>query len=115
MTTTPVSPRSERIGQAIVQQLSHLMLTEVQDKSLRFVQLTKVIVTKDMGSAKVYFLVADPNKSKEKILKKLNKAASWFRFELAKRMELRVTPELKFYFDERHEKAQQILTLLNKI
>lgn len=109
------SPRLARINQAILHELSQLLLTEVEDKTLRLTQLTRVIASKDLASAKVYFLVTEPTQSPDKILKKLRNAASWFRFELAKRMELRVTPELKFFYDEQQQKAQQLTTLLNKL
>ena len=114
-TTAPVSPRLERVGQAIMHELSQLLITHVEDKTLKLVQLTRVIVTKDLKQAKVYFVSADPTQEQAQILKRFKKAAPWFRCEIAKRMELRVTPELKFFYDESREKVQQILTLLNKI
>lgn len=114
-TITPVSPRLEKIGQAIMHELSQLLIRDVEDKALKLVQLTKVIVTKDLKQAKVYFVLADPAKDLTAALKSFKKAAPWFRCELAKRMELRVTPELKFFYDESREKVQQILALLNKI
>lgn len=114
-TNTPVSPRLEKIGQAIMHELSQLLIREVEDKALKLVQLTKVIVTKDLKQAKVYFVIADPSKDLATTLKHFKRAAPWFRCEIAKRMELRVTPELKFFYDESREKVQQILTLLNKI
>lgn len=116
MTThQPVSLRLSRINQAIMHELSHLLITDVEDKNLRMVQLTKVIASKDLGSAKVYFLIADPEQDLKTVLQHLRKAAAWFRCELAKRMELRVTPELKFYYDEQSLKTQRLVTLLNKI
>lgn len=113
--STPASPRLARINQALLSELSQLLLTEVADKSLRWTQLTKVVASKDLSTAKVYFLVADPKLSHEKILKKLKRASNWFRFELARRMELRVTPELKFFYDDQLEKAQELTDLLNKL
>lgn len=111
----PVSPRLERVGQAIMHELSQLLIRDVEDKVLKLVQLTRVIVTKDLKQAKVYFVIAVPDQDQAQVLKQFKKAAPWFRCELAKRMELRVTPELKFFYDESREKVQQILTLLNKI
>ncbi len=113
--TTPVSPRLERVGQAIMHELSQLLIRDVEDKALKLVQLTRVITTKDLKQAKVYFVLANPDSDLTEVLKRFKKAAPWFRCELAKRMELRVTPELKFFYDESREKVQQILTLLNKI
>lgn len=114
-TIKPASPRLERVGQSIMHELSQLLIRDVEDKALKLVQLTKVIVTKDLKQAKVYFVSADPAQDLTAILKGFKRAAPWLRCELAKRMELRVTPELKFFYDESREKVQQILTLLNKI
>lgn len=115
MKNSTISPRLQRINEAILHSLCQLLLTKVEDKSLRLIQLTKVTVSKDLSLAKVYFLVTDPEQDPTLMLKKLRKVASWFRFELAQTMELRVTPELKFFYDDQHEKVEHLLTLLSKI
>ena len=48
-------------------------------------------------------------------LKALNKAASFIRGELAKRIEIRNIPELKFYYDESISYGEKIDKIIDEI
>jgi ribosome-binding factor A len=47
-------------------------------------------------------------------MKVLNQAAGFFRSELGKRMMLRLTPQLRFYFDSVEAEAQKVDALLKR-
>ena len=44
----------------------------------------------------------------------MNQAAGYFRTEIGKRMMLRITPQLRFFFDSVEEEAQKVDALLRK-
>lgn len=103
-----------RIDSEIKKEIQILLLSEVKDPRITgFVNVNEVIVNKDLSFCKVYVSILDSNKNE--ILKALDNAKGFIRYELANRLNLRRTPEVKFYLDETLENAQHIEELLNKI
>ena len=68
----------------------------------------------DLSFAKVYFTVFDMSKKGETI-KALEKAKSFIRGEISKRIKIRHTPELRFIFDDSIEYGNKIEKLINDI
>ena len=87
----------ERLNHAFQEEISMILMTEIKDEDIKFVTITGVETTNDLSFAKVYFTVLDDNK-KESTLEALNKATSFIRGEISKRVEIRHTPELKFNY-----------------
>lgn len=106
--------KGERVASELLKELSIIFLTEVKDEDLKNVTLTFATVTNDLSFAKVYFTTLDDHK-KDKVLKDINNASSYFRTELAKRLEIRHIPELKFVYDESIEYGRKIEEVLKKI
>ena len=82
------------------QELASLLLIEVDDPLLKGVRVTRVRVTPDLGSAKIYY---DCDQGKERapdVLKGFRRCKGFLKKELATRIPLRFTPNLEFYFDE---------------
>ena len=104
----------ERLNHAIQEEISIIMLREVKDEDLKFVTITGVDTTSDLSFSKVYYTVLDENK-KELISEKLVKASPFIRTELAKRIEVRHTPELKFIFDTSIEYGNHIESIINNL
>ena len=111
----PVSVRLERISAAIAYEISQVILRDMDDKRIKHALISRVSVTKDLSIAKVYFTVADPSIDTTQLAKLLNKISGTFRHHIAQTLQLRVTPEIKFYFDEDATKAQHLLELIEKL
>ena len=104
----------ERLNHAFQEEISMILMTEIKDEDIKFVTITGVETTNDLSFAKVYFTVLDDDK-KESTLEALNKAASFIRGELSKRVEIRHTPELKFIYDNSIEYGNHIESIIEKI
>ena len=104
----------ERLNHAFQEEISMILMTEIKDEDIKFVTITDVDTTNDLSFAKVYFTVLDDDK-KESTLEALNKAASFIRGELSKRVEIRHTPELKFIYDNSIEYGNHIESIIEKI
>ena len=104
----------ERLNHAFQEEISMILMTEIKDENIKFVTITGVDTTSDLSFAKVYFTVLDDTK-KAITLEALNKAASFIRGELSKRVEIRHTPELKFIFDESIEYGQKIERIIKEL
>lgn len=108
--------KGERVASAIVQELGNILLTEVNDEDLKNVTITYATVTNDLSFAKVYFTTLDDEK-RDKVIKDMNNASSYFRTELAKRIDIRHMPEIRFVYDESIEygtKIEKIIEEINK-
>lgn len=108
------SHKIERIESDIIKYLSNILLTETRDELLKTVTLTEVEVNKDLSIAKVYFTSISELTHKE-IEKEMNEASPFLRGKLAKVLEVRNIPELKFIYDETIEYATKIERIINKI
>lgn len=102
-----MSIKSERISDSLIEQISYILATEVKNKDIKFVTITDVKVTNDLGFAKVYFTVLDEDK-KEETLKALKSASGFIRHELRDRVDIRQIPELSFIYDESIEYGKRI-------
>ncbi len=93
--------RTARVGDLIQKAIASILLQDMSDDRFRLVTITSVTVSRDLSYAKVYVsvLLDEEDKIKDIILA-LNRAAKGLRFLLAKEVDLRIMPELKFVFDD---------------
>ena len=106
--------RRGRINDEVAKEIAGI-LREVKDPRVKdaFVSVTGAEVTPDLKYAKIFY---SSLRGDEKELRRGLKAASAFmRGALAKRMNLRITPELTFVRDTSLEYGAHISSLLNKI
>ncbi len=106
----------ERYNNAFMEQLNIIFGTEIKNPILKKVVVNAVKITNDLSFAKVYYTVLDDDK-KEKTKEALDKAAPFIRKQLASRIEIRHTPELRFIYDTSiayGEHIENIIKELNK-
>ena len=90
--------RQGRINDEMRKELAEI-LRDVKDPRVSgaFISVTGVEATPDLKYAKVYYSVLTGDK--KEIGKGLKSSAGYIRGQLARRMNLRMTPELSFYED----------------
>lgn len=108
-----MSIKSERAASLMIKELNNILLTESNDGLFKSVTITYANVTNDLSYAKIYFTTLMDDK--EKLVKELNEASSFFRSEIAKRIDLRHMPEITFIYDESIEYGKKIEDIINKI
>jgi len=103
-----MSDRPRRVAEAIKAELADLIAREVKDPRVRegLVSVSHVEVNRDLSVAEVgvSILVGDP----AGVMKGLEKAAGFLRGPLARRLNLRISPELRFHHDRSQEMASRI-------
>ena len=106
--------RQNRVNDAVKQEMAQI-LRDVKDPRIAgaLVSITGAEVTKDLKFAKIYFSVLGDDK--DDVLKALKSASGFFRSELAKRINLRITPELSFAYDSSIEYGANISKILNTL
>ena len=107
--------RQGRIDEEFGKELSQLISFELKEPSVTgMVSVTKVKVTPDLKYAKVSVSILNSKNIKE-TLAGLKKSSGFLRSELAKRINLRNTPELVFELDESLEYGARIDKIINDL
>lgn len=107
--------RLGRIEEEYKKELSQVIGYELKNPNVTgLISVTKVKVTNDLKYAKVYVSILNSKNVKE-TLAGLKKSSGFIRSELAKRVNLRNTPELVFELDDSLEYGAKIDTILREI
>jgi len=107
--------RPGRVQEALRQEISRIIQTEIKDPRIGFLTVTQVELTPDLRYAKVYFSVLGEDKDKSLALKGLNSAKGYIKGLIADRIKLRFMPEISFRIDNSLEHTRNISDILNKI
>lgn len=94
------SVKNIRINSEVQREMSSIIREDLKDPRIHpMTSVMAVEVTPDLKFAKIFVSVLGNNEEKEKTMEGLKKSASFARHQLAKRMNLRNTPELTFVLD----------------
>lgn len=106
--------RMQRIADQIQRDLAQLLRTKVNDPRFHALTITAVNVAPDMANASVYISLLEEQHMQE-TLSALNKAAGFFRRELAHSLNLRITPRLRFIYDQSILRGNRLSTLIDQV
>jgi ribosome-binding factor A len=106
-------PRSRRIAEQVQRELSDIIRLELKDPRVGMITITDVEVTQDQAHAKVFFTVLGDEARIAGATEGLLHAAGFLRSELARRMKLRVVPQLRFKYDESVERGMRLSQLID--
>lgn len=109
--------RQTRINDEMMKELSEI-LRSIKDPRINssFISITNVDSTPDLKYAKIYYSVISASEEEQnEIAKGFKSATGFIRKQLAERLNLRITPELKFIHDKSMEKGADITKLIKKV
>lgn len=104
--------RTQRVSEAVREELSELIGFELDDPRLSDVNVTSAEVSPDMRHAHVK--VAVESKHERTVLAALDHAKSFLKRELAARLDLRRVPDLHFAVDSHPDADSRIEFLLRR-
>ena len=104
--------RPQKLGDQIQRELSDLVANEVRDPRVDMITITSVDVSPDLSHAKVFFTLLEKQKL-EDTLRGLKRSAGFLRSQLAKRIKLYTTPEVRFVYDESVERGDHLSRLID--
>ncbi|MEO1768077.1 30S ribosome-binding factor RbfA [Thiobacter aerophilum] len=105
--------RPRRVADQIQRELAELLRLEVKDPRVGMVTITDVEVSNDYAHAKVYFSLLGDQARVQQALQGLQSAAGFLRSEVAKRIKLRVMPQLHFVHDTSIERGMRLDQLID--
>ena len=107
--------RIGRIDEEYRKELSQIIGYELKNPNITgMISVTKVKVTPDLKYAKVFVSILN-SRNIEETMDGLKKSSGYIRTELAKRINLRNTPELVFEIDDSMEYGAKIDSILKEI
>ena len=108
------SGRPQKLGDQIQRELADLLARELRDPRVGMITITSVDVSPDISHAKVFFTMLEKD-NLEDTLHGLRRAAGFLRSQLAKRIKLYTTPELRFEYDESVERGDHLSRLIDSV
>jgi len=106
--------RPQKVADLIQRELADLLRRDVRDPHIGMVTLTSVDVSPDLSHAKVFFTILEKEKLGD-TARALKRAAGFLRSQLAHRMKMYTTPELRFTYDESVERGDHLSQLIDSV
>jgi len=106
--------RAQKVADQIQRELSTILQRELRDPRVGMITLTGVEVSPDCAHATVYFTCLDSAHVAE-AESGLRRATGFLRTQLAKRIKLYATPELRFLYDESIERGSHLSQLIDSV
>lgn len=109
--------RDLRIADFVRDELATIIQQGMRDPRVGMVSVNEVSVSKDLSWADVYVssIETESVEDRDELIGVLNKAAGYFRSELAKRHSMRTTPKPRFHYDEIVEKGPRLEALIESV
>lgn len=108
----PSQMRLQRIADRIRQELSEMVVMELQDPRLNGISITDVKVDRELAYADIFVSAVEGHERADEVLAGLEHASGFLRHALAERVDLRVFPKLRFHWDITPERADRVEQLL---
>lgn len=107
--------RLARMNEELKKEISHILTFELKNPNVTgLISVTRAQITPDLKYAKVYVSLLN-SKNDEKTMAGLKESAGFIRSQIAKTLNLRITPELIFEQDDSIEYGAKIEGILKEL
>ena len=107
-----MSLRNERVRKTLMKEIADIIQRELKDSRIHgVVSITDIEMAHDNSFAKVYYSVLASDSEKENTIRAITDNTSKIRYEVGKRVRLRLTPELRFIPDNSLERGAHVTDL----
>lgn len=100
--------RTERLQEEIRHLVSEILLYEVTDPLVHGVTVTRVLLTKDIGLARIYYNARGTAKERKSLQQGLERASSFVRRQVAPKLNLKIMPQIEFFYDETEDELSRV-------
>ncbi|EOE6117466.1 30S ribosome-binding factor RbfA [Vibrio cholerae] len=108
--------RTQRVAQQLQKELAMILQREVRDSRLGMVTISDVEVSRDLAYAKVFVtFLCIGEQTPESCLAALREHEVQIRMMLGKQIRLRLTPEIRFYYDNTLVEGMRISNLVTEV
>ena len=107
--------RLNRINEELKKEISNVISFELKNPNVTgLISVTKAKITPDLKYAKIYVSILN-SKNIKKTMEGLKESSGFIRSQVAKNINLRITPELIFELDDSLEYGAKIDSILNEL
>lgn len=107
--------RLNRINEELKKEISHIFTFELKNPNVTgLLSVTRAKITPDFKYAKIYVSIIN-SKDVDKTMQGLKESSGFIRSQVAKTLNLRITPELSFELDDSVEYGMKIDKILKDI
>ncbi len=111
----PSEVRLQRIADRIKRELSEMLIHELSDPRVQQIYITDVNIDRELAFANIYVSAIEGADRAKEILAGLESASGFIRRTLARRVDLRSFPQIRFHWDPTPEQADRIEQILADI
>ena len=104
--------RSDRVSVLIQEVLSDILAKEIADPRLKMTTITGVKMSTDLKLANIYYTTSGNKTAVQDAAQAFNRAHGYLKKKMAKQLELRYMPQLRFFYDESFDYGTRIEKLL---
>jgi ribosome-binding factor A len=108
----PSGIRLQRIQDRVKQEVSQMLIREINDPRLKQIFVTDVKIDRELTVADIYVSAVEGSSRSVEILAGLESASGFIRKNLSARVEVRAFPRLRFHWDPTPENADHIEKIL---
>jgi ribosome-binding factor A len=110
------SGRDLRVADFVRDQLADIIQRQMRDPRVGMVNVNEVRVSRDLSYADAYVssIEVTTPEARAELVAVLNRAAGFFRSELAKRHRMRTTPRIRIHYDELMEQGPRLEALIDE-
>jgi len=110
------TPRRERVGEQLREEISAMMLTEMKDPRVRLASISRAQVSPDLREAWLSVSAVGGDEDRHNVVEALRHAEGFLRARLGSRLEnLRSVPRLHFDLDESIAYSVRVSTILRDL
>lgn len=108
--------RADKIRKTMMKEIGDILLKDIRDARIKgIVSVTDIELSTDYSFAKVYVSILVNDEEKQQALEALREKEPHVRYEIGKRIRLRLTPKIEFHLDDSLERGSRISALIDKI
>ena len=108
--------RMSKVRKTMMKEIGDILLKDIRDSRIKgIVSVTDLELASDYSFAKVYISIFGNDEEKALALEAIKEKEPHVRYEIGKRIRLRLTPKIEFHLDNSLERGSRISALIDKI
>ena len=111
----PQGSRPDRVADQIRSEIAQVLARDVHDPGVGFVTVTRVQVSPDLQSARVYYTSLADEQGRRNTARALERVTPFVRRQLGSRLRLRRVPDIRFFYDDSIAGQDRIEHLLHEL
>ena len=109
--------RADRLARSVQEVVSDALRYEASDRRLHDIVITRVSVSPDLQTCKVYWHLLQPGEDQEirDLEKALERARGWLKRQIASQIQIRKLPDIQIYFDRGLQHARRMEEIFEEL